>query len=93
VRRDTAWGRQQSGIADLTVLTLAFRTPTSLRGISMKRVTLGISGVMALSTVAFGASAASAADRNCYSGEFCVYRDANFSTSNSMYRFTGADGA
>lgn len=30
---------------------------------------------------------AAAVDRNCYSGYFCVYKDSNFSTNNSMYRF------
>ncbi|MFD7259899.1 hypothetical protein [Streptomyces sp. NPDC059874] len=46
---------------------------------------------MALGLIAF-ASPAQAVDRNCYSGEFCVYVDSNFSTSNVMYRFPGADG-
>ncbi len=35
----------------------------------------------------FGAaSPALAADRNCYDNYFCVYKDYNYSQSNSMYR-------
>ena len=33
-------------------------------------------------------SAVTAVDRTCYKGEFCVYKDANFSTSNTMLRTT-----
>jgi hypothetical protein len=33
-------------------------------------------------------SPAQAVDRNCYSNEWCVYKDRDFSTANSMYRFT-----
>ncbi|HWH01359.1 MAG TPA: hypothetical protein VNV66_19075 [Pilimelia sp.] len=39
-------------------------------------------------TAIFGvaAPAQAAVDRNCYTGYFCVYKDANYSTGNSMYR-------
>lgn len=47
-------------------------------------------GLAVASTIGLAVSA-QAVDRNCYSGEFCVYRDRDFNTNNSMYRFTGAD--
>lgn len=36
---------------------------------------------------------AQAVDRNCYGGEFCVFRATNYNQAYEMYRFTGADDA
>ncbi|WP_155369065.1 hypothetical protein [Catellatospora vulcania] len=45
-------------------------------------------GILAAAFATVGmASPAQAVDRNCYDGYFCVYKDSNFSTNNSMYRF------
>ncbi|WP_349879514.1 hypothetical protein ABIH81_06745 [Micromonospora sp. HUAS YX12] len=54
------------------------------------RSLLVVAATAAFATVGL-ASPAMAVDRNCYDGYFCVYKDLNFSTSNSMYRFNVSD--
>ncbi|MEU8003930.1 hypothetical protein AB0B66_22465 [Catellatospora sp. NPDC049111] len=44
---------------------------------------LGLAG-----SVLAASPAAAAVDRSCYADTFCVYKDADFSTSSPMYRFT-----
>lgn len=54
---------------------------------------VSLAGTIALmATLATGVPAAAnpgttAPDRTCYDGYFCVYKDKDFSTNNSMYRF------
>jgi len=58
----------------------------------MKVVRSVVLGALAAAFVTVGvASPAMAVDRTCYDGYFCVYKDLNFSTGNSMYRFNYSD--
>ncbi|GAB1691068.1 peptidase inhibitor family I36 protein [Krasilnikovia sp. M28-CT-15] len=44
-------------------------------------------GALATAATLLTATPALAVDRTCYDGYFCVYKDANYSTANTMYRF------
>ncbi|MEV7278504.1 peptidase inhibitor family I36 protein [Streptomyces sp. NPDC093111] len=50
---------------------------------------LGVSAAAGLTMAV--TSPASAVDRNCYDGYFCVYQAQEFNQNYPMYRFSGAD--
>jgi hypothetical protein len=52
-----------------------------------KKITAGLVGMSAVvGLVAMAPTAQAAPDRSCYDGNFCIYKDRDFSTDNSMYR-------
>jgi hypothetical protein len=56
---------------------------------NLARLLLG--GLLAAVAVVLPAAPALAVDRNCYSNNYCIYRDSDFSTNNAMYRYTEND--
>ncbi|WP_314247849.1 peptidase inhibitor family I36 protein [Streptomyces sp. DSM 40907] len=51
-----------------------------------KRISAGFIAMAAMAGVIAAAPSAAAVDRTCYDGNFCIYKDSNYSTNNSMYR-------